>query len=483
VLQCLDIANKGDKPEAIAEELSSYELSGDGKKILIRKQNDLFVLDSSIHEAAAKTPKTLSDAKVDLKDWTFTVVPSDEYREMLLDAWRLHRDYFYDRHMHGINWLEVRDKYLPVTARVRDRVELNDLISQMVSELSVLHTFVNGGDVRRGDDQVALSSLGARLERDMEAGGYVVKHIYRFDPDRPDKAPALARPGVEVGEGDVIVAVNGRDTLSVADLGELLRTRAGKQVLLRIRPKGRTETRDVVVKPHTMNAEADLRYTDWEFSRRQQVDQTGDGQIGYLHLRAMGPADMNQWEENYYPIFDRQGLIIDVRHNNGGNIDSWLLGKLLRQPWFYWQARIGQPIWNMQYAFRGHIVVLVDENTSSDGEAFAEGFRRLGLGKIVGTRTWGGEVWLSASNSLADRGIATAAEMGVYADGKWLVEGHGVDPDIVVDNLPNQTFNGKDAQLEAAIAYLKNLIAEKPLSVPKPPPYPDKRFPAVSDRK
>src|SRR5215510_12385339 len=142
-------------------------------------------------------------------------------------------------------------------------------------------------------------------------------------------------------------------------------------------------------------------------------------------------------------------------------------------------APLVQPIWNMQYAFRGHIVVLAGERTASDGEAFAEGFRRLGLGKIIGTRTWGGEVWLSASNSLADRGIATAAEMGVYSEGQWLIEGHGVDPDIVVDNLPNATFNGKDAQLDAAIAYLKKLIAEKPIPKPKTPAYPDKRFPVA----
>jgi len=178
-------------------------------------------------------------------------------------------------------------------------------------------------------------------------------------------------------------------------------------------------------------------------------------------------------------VFDRQGLIIDVRRNNGGSIDSWILGKLLRQAWFYWQARTGKPTWNMQYAFRGHMVVLCDERTASDGEAFAEGFRRLGLGKVIGTRTWGGEIWLSGSNVLADRGVATAAEMGVYGpDGKWLIEGHGVDPDIVVDNLPNATFNGKDAQLETALSYVKGLIKENSVPVPPPPPYPDKNFTA-----
>jgi tricorn protease len=164
-----------------------------------------------------------------------------------------------------------------------------------------------------------------------------------------------------------------------------------------------------------------------------------------------------------------------VRHNRGGNIDSWILEKLLRKAWFYWQPRVGDPTWNMQYAFRGHVVVLCNEFTASDGEAFAEGFRRLGLGKIIGTRTWGGEIWLSASNVLVDRGIATAAETGVFGpEGEWLIEGHGVDPDIVVDNLPHGTFKGQDAQLEAAIQFLQDEIARKPIPVPSAPRYPIK---------
>jgi tricorn protease len=176
-------------------------------------------------------------------------------------------------------------------------------------------------------------------------------------------------------------------------------------------------------------------------------------------------------------VFDRQGLIIDVRHNNGGNIDSWILGKLLRKAWMYWQPRVGKPYWNMQAAFRGHLILLCDEHTSSDGEAFAEGFRRLGLGKIVGTRTWGGEIWLTGSNFLADSGVATAAENGVFGpEGKWLVEGHGVDPDMVVDNLPYATFNGKDAQLDAAIQQLQELIRKEPVAIPSAPAYPDKTF-------
>ncbi len=476
-LQCIDIANKGEKPETLLDSVQGFELSGDGKKFLVRKQNDLYVFDSSVKEAALKTPKTLEDAKVDLKDWSFTVIPTEEFRELFLDAWRLHRDYFYDRKMHGVDWAAVRAKYLPLVDRVRDRQELSDLIAQMVSELSALHAVVRGGDVRRGPDQVRLASLGARLERDDVAGGYVVKHIYQSDPDRPNKRAPLANPEAHIAEGDVILSVNGRDALGAADIGELLRNRAGKQVLLRVRPGGKSEPRDAIVKPITMEQDFDLRYHEWEYTRRLRVDEAAGGQIGYVHLRAMGPNDIAQWAEDFYPVFDRQGLILDVRHNNGGNIDSWILGKLLRKAWAYWQPRVGQPYWNMQYAFRGHMVVLCDQNTASDGEAFTEGFRRLGLGKVIGTRTWGGEIWLSAGNVLADRGIATAAESGLYGpEGKWLIEGHGVDPDIVVDNLPSATFAGKDAQLEAAIAYLKGMIKEKPTPVPPAPPYPDKSF-------
>ena len=150
--------------------------------------------------------------------------------------------------------------------------------------------------------------------------------------------------------------------------------------------------------------------------------------------------------------------------------------RLMRKAWFYFQPRVGHPTWNMQFAFRGHVVVLMNERTASDGEAFAEGFRRLGLGKLIGTRTWGGEVWLSQNNFLVDRGIATAAETGVYGpEGQWLIEGHGVDPDIVIDNLPNASFNGQDAQLDAAVKYLLEQIKAKPLPVPPPPPYPIKR--------
>ena len=473
-LMSFPIENKDPKPETFMADVRGYELSLDGKKILVRRNNDLFVVD-----AGAKAPTDLSKAQVNLKDWVLHFDPRDEWRQEFVDAWRLERDYFYDKGMNGVDWPAMRQHYAPLVERVTDRAELSDILAQMVGELSALHIFVYGGDIRRGTDVVAPASLGARLTRDDRGGGYRVDHIYQTDTDAPREIAPLARFGVDVVEGDVIAAVNGVPTLSVPDIGSLLRDQADHQVLLRVKPKSGGE-REVVVTPVSQQREQALRYAEWEYTRRLAVEKKSENKIGYVHLRAMGSNDIAQWARDYYPAFNRDGLIIDVRHNNGGNIDSWLLERLMRKAWFYWQARTGNPYWNMQSAFRGHMVVLADENTASDGEAFAEGFRRLGLGKVIGTRTWGGEIWLSSSNNLVDRGIATAAEMGVYGpERQWLIEGHGVDPDIVVDNEPHATFNGQDAQLDAAIAYLQGEIKAHPVPVPAPPPYPNKSLKAT----
>jgi tricorn protease len=472
-LKTMAIENKrGTTPDTFMEDVAGYELTVDGKKVMIRKGSDYYVVD-----AGAKAPAAaeLGKSQVSLNDWTFDLDPRDEWRQMFMDAWRLERDYFYDRGMNGVDWPMMRQRFLPLVDRVTDRAELNDILAQMVGELSALHIFVRGGDIRRGQDQVSNGSLGATFTRDEAAGGFRVAHIYRSDPDNPAGLSPLARQGVNVHDGDVIEAINGIPALSSPDLASLLRNAADRQVLLHVKPKEGGASRDVVVVPITVTRESNLRYDEWEYTRRLEVEKASQNRIGYVHLRAMGSNDIAQWAREFYPVFDRDGLVIDVRHNNGGNIDSWLLEKLLRKAWFFWQPRVGSATWNMQYAFRGHIVVLTDENTASDGEAFAEGFRRLGLGKVIGTRTWGGEIWLSSSNFLVDRGIATAAEIGVFGpEGHWLIEGHGVDPDIVVDNLPNATFSGKDAQLEAAIAELKAEIKANPIPAPKAPAYPKK---------
>jgi tricorn protease len=475
-LQCFDIANKGDDVDTVLSDVKSLEFSIDRKKMLVRKADDFYVFDTDVKPAALADPKTLSKSAINLSRWTFSTKPTDEFQGIFLDAWRLERDYFYDRNMQGVDWVAMRNRYLPLVDRVSNRDELNMVIAQMVGELSALHTFVRGGDARKPSDQVDLASLGARLRRDEKAGGFVVEHIYLHDPDLPDQAPPLARPESLVHEGEVIVSIDGENLLGVTDERALLRGKAGTQVLLRVKSPSGT-TREVLATPVKEEDEAKLRYAEWEYSRRIKVEKESSGKIGYVHLQAMGSDDIDQWAREFYPVFDRQGLIIDVRHNEGGNIDSWLLGKLLRQAWFYWQPRIGNPTWNMQFAFRGHIVVLCDEQTASDGEAFTEGVKRLKLGTVIGVRTWGGEIWLTGSNTQADNGVATAAEFGVYGpEGKWLIEGHGVEPDTVVDNLPHSTYAGNDSQLDAALKLLEHEIQEDPRPVPPHPPYPNKSF-------
>jgi tricorn protease len=470
-----EAAREKDAIKTLVEDVSGYELTSDGSALMIRHGEGVHLIPASSAPSA-----DLSKTEVDLSLWTFPIDPREERRQMFTEAWRLERDYFYDPAMHGLDWPAILHKYLPLVDRVTDRNELNDLLGDMVGELSALHTFVYGGDFREGTDQITIASLGATLARDEEAGGYRIERIYASDPDRPEKLPPLRRPGVDLRVGDVIDSINGCWLLGLPDPGVALRNQAGRQVLVHVRPRSAKGVKEsagnVVVTPMTGREDRDLRYGDWELSRRRLVEDLSAGEIGYVHLRAMSSEDYAAWSREFYPVFQRKGLIIDVRRNNGGNVDSWILEKLIRRAWMWWKPRTGNPYPNMPFAFRGYVVVLCDESTISDGEAFAEGFRRLGLGQVVGTRTWGGEIWLSYENTLVDNGIASAAESGVYGpEGTWLIEGHGVDPDIMVDNLPHATFKGDDAQIKAAVRHLQELIRSKPVEPPpSPPPYPRK---------
>lgn len=463
------IGNEELEVKPIGERINTLELSGDGKKLLLVRDRELALTNAALDRPDPK--KT----QVDTSGWSFVVSPREEWQQMFREAWRLERDYFYDRGMHGQDWLAVRKKYEPLLPRVTDRHELDDLIAQMVSELSALHTYVRPGDVRRGPDDVMPARLGGALVRDTNAGGYRVERVYLNDPDEPERASPLARPDVDVKAGDVIISINGQPTLAATDIGELLRRMAGRQVLLTVKTAN-GEIRKVVTRPMSAMEEVDLRYHEWEYTRRLAAEKQSNGTIGYVHLRAMGGDDFESWARHFYPAFTKGGLIIDVRNNRGGNIDSWIISRLLRKAWSFWNQRVGRSnLWNMQYAFRGHVVILCNEWTASDGEAFCEAIKRLKLGTVIGTRTWGGEIWLRMDNFLVDNGIASAAEFGVFDQhGSWLIEGHGVDPDQTVDNLPHATFSGEDAQLVAAINLLTRKLQDEPIELPEVPTFPKK---------
>ena len=468
-LLAVEIRRKDAEAAVLRPDVRDFRISDDGAKILIREKDDFFVTD-----AVQKPIESLEKQKINLDALKFSFSPRDDWRQMFIDAWRMHRDYFYDKGMNGADWKAVLATHLPLEERVTDRGELDDAIAYMVSEVSALHTFVSNPDLRKGADDVKVASLGARWTRDEALGGYRMDHVYLADPDDPEGLGPLQKPGVGIHDGDIILAINGKPVLSVPDADALLRNQEGLQVLLRVQPAGRGDPFSRIVIPID-SAQADsLRYADWEYTRRQRVDKASASSIGYVHLRAMGGKDIGQWARDYYPVLDRPGLIIDLRHNRGGNIDSWLLSRLSRRDWMWWAPRNGRPVPDMQFAFRAHLAVLVDAWTASDGETMANGVRHLGLGKILGVRTWGGGIWLGFDNTLVDGGLAAAAETGTYIPGEgWTVEGAGITPDILVDNPPVAAFRGEDAQLEAAISYLKSEIARDPRTPPQPPAYPN----------
>ncbi|RVU43286.1 S41 family peptidase [Rubrivivax rivuli] len=479
-LRTLAIENTGPQPELFAADVNDYELSGDAKRLLLvrRAASPQQAADIQLMDAAAKPPTepaVLARTQVRWADWQIQTEPAAEWRQLFDDAWRLHRDHFYDAKMHGTDWPAVRRKYAALLPRVGERRELAELMAQMVAEVGALHSQVAAGDVRRGPDDIAAAGLGARFSK--VAQGFRVEQLFRSDPELPTEAGPLVQAGVKVGE--IITTLNGRSLAGVAALPELLRGQVGRQVLLTVKPEVASGSagaeRRVVVLPINAEREAALREGDWEHGRLQRAAERSQGRVGYLRLRAMGRGDMATFAREFYAQLDREALIIDVRNNNGGNIDSWVLTQLLRRAWAWWQPRSpegAETYSNMQQAYRGRIAVLIDADTYSDGETFAEGFKRLQLGTLIGRRTAGAGIWLSDGNRLLDRGIMRAAETGQYAlDGGWLIEGRGVTPDIDVDNPPRATHEGGDAQLDAAVNHLLRQLAEQPLPRPVAPPH------------
>jgi len=460
--------------KTFASGVDTYSLSDNGKRMFVKQKggdnSKLFIVD-----AGGKLPKELKESTVISKDWQLLINPRQEWNQIFHDAWLMHRDSFFDRNMRGLNWQEIKKKYLPLLNRITDRYELNDIFSQMMGELNSLHSQVRGGDFAKDNNSAKTASLGAILTQ--AKSGVLIQHIYQFDNELPSQASPLLRPGVNAVNGDVILAVNGITISSIADLNNLLRNQAGKQVLLSLK-RGDTTVKTVVT-PASGRQDRRLRYNDWVNNNRVKVEKSDD-QIGYLHLYAMGGGDIASFAREFYANYNKHGLIIDVRRNYGGNIDSWIIEKLLRRAWMFWQPHIGPATTNMQQTFRGHLVVLADQFTYSDGETFTAGIKALNLAPVIGKKTAGAGVWLRGINRLVDNGMARVAEFPQYAmDGRWIVEANGVTPTIEVDNLPYETFKGKDAQLETAIQYLKDEMKKSPILPLKAQPFPKRPKPAA----
>jgi tricorn protease len=460
------------KPKTFLGSVQSFSLSDNGKTLFLQTTGSKKLM--YLVTAGAKFSSTAKNIRVNTSDWKLHVNPQQEWQQIFHDAWLMHRDSLFDENMRGLDWSAVQKKYLPLLARLTDRRELNDIFEQMMGELNTLHSQVRGGDMPSDNNAAKPSTLGAQLSQTSQ--GVKIEHIYTNDPEIISRLSPLARPGVNAKKGDIISAINGHTILTIPDIARTLQNQAGKQVLLNL--KRVDEQISTVVKPSSTRTDYYNRYFDWVTQNQQKVQQADD-QLGYIHLRAMGAADVATFAREFYAQYTKHGLIIDVRRNNGGNVDSWILEKLLKRAWSFWKIRDADAFTNMQQTFRGHLVVLADQFTYSDGETFTAGIKALELGTVIGKKTAGAGVWLTGRNKQTDGGMARVAELPVFAmDGRWITEGTGVSPDIEVDNLPHTTFNGEDAQLQAAITLLKKKMKRDPVKPMKVKPFPKVNVPA-----
>ena len=350
------------EPETFTDGAIAMELSADGTKMLVVKQPGE-TAEMYIVPAEGTFPEDTGDSVVRTDGWQFNVDPRAEWAQFFHDAWLMHREQFYDPNMRGVDWTAVKDKYAPLLERVTDRYELNDVLGQMTGELNALHSAVRGGDVPSDPDAPSPATLGAKLAQ--AGNGVEIERIYYHDSEVPSAAPPLGQPGVDAASGDIIVAINGAETETLESAHRALRNQAGKQVLLKLR-RGRHEIQTVVV-PVEIDNDYSFRYNDWVQENRLKVD-AANSDIGYLHIQNMIAADVAAFAREFYALEDKKGIVIDVRRNGGGNVDSWIIDRLMRKAWMFWAYRSDRPYLNMQNAFRGHLAVLADEGTYSDGD-------------------------------------------------------------------------------------------------------------------
>lgn len=458
--------------KVLADSITAFQVSADRKKLLIQARDQYTVVDASVSSVASADP----DAKkaIDTSPWIVQVDPAAEWRQIYREAWRVARDFFYDPGMHGVDWAAVGSKYEAFLPAVADRSDLNYILGEMIAEVNCGHAYVGGGDVPSAA-RVAMGYLGADLEPVTGATpAYRVTKIYPGDGfDLQARSPLLT-PGVDVKPGDYILAVGGRPVRPDQDIQALLVGTADRLTTLKVNTKPSMDgAREVLLKP--MASEYDARYYDWSEGRAAYVRANGGENLAYLHMPDMSSSGLREFAKHYYANLTKDGFVYDVRFNGGGFIDAMILLQMSSKPYTYFKPRYGESWTRQDWAFAGHSVALINDQSYSDAEEFCDAFQRLEMGAVVGVRSWGGEVGSGGGYPLVDGGKIFIPNYGEWSpDGKWLIEGTGVIPDIAVEDDPAALMAGRDPQLDAAIAYLKEKLAAEPVARPSPPPFPVK---------
>ncbi len=448
-------------------EFNGFEISADGKKMLVNQQQAYAIIDLPTARIEIKDKLTLTDMKV-------TLDRKAEWRQMFTECWRQMRDFMFDPHLHGVDWEGIRKKYEPLLAFVNHRTDLTYIIGEMIGELSIGHSYVGGGDYPK-PERILTGLLGARIEHDAASHTYRIAEILKGENWDSHLRSPLTEIGVKVNEGDYILAVNGKPANAIPDLYAELVGTVGKQVTLRVNAKPTEEgSHETVVIP--IGDERELYYHRWVEGNIEKVSKATDGKVGYVHIPDMGGPGLNAFAKYYYPQIRKEALIVDVRGNGGGNVSPQIIERLRREITMIDIARNAAPVPDPGGMVLGPKVMLIDEFSASDGDIVAYRFKKAKLGPLVGKRTWGGVVGIRGSLPLLDGGFMNRPEFSRYdVEGtEWIMEGKGVEPDVFVDNDPAKEYAGTDQQLNKAIDVIKEAMKKAPVKLPPPPQYPDK---------
>ncbi|MCL1834148.1 MAG: PDZ domain-containing protein [Leptospirales bacterium] len=455
------------KTETDLGAVNGYEISTDGKKMLVAQSGSYAIIDLPQAKIELKE-------KLDLSGLEKAINKKEEWNQIYNECWRQMRDFLYDPNLHGVDWQGLRKKYEPLVEFVNTRQDLSYIIGELVGELNVGHAYVGGGDIERGK-RIPLGLLGAEFVRDNSSKYYKISKILKGQNwDNGLKSP-LTEIGVNAKEGEYIISIDGKLTNSMNNIYEALINSAGKQIKLKLNGSpSETGAREVTVVP--ISDESRLYYFNWVQNNIDKVNKATNGQVGYIHIPDMSAAGLNEFAKHYYPQLQKKALIIDDRGNGGGNVSPIITERLSREMVFVTIARNGAPTVDPSGTFIGPKVLLLDEYSASDGDIFPYRFKKLNLGKMIGKRSWGGTVGIRGSLPLLDGGDLNRPEFSRYdTDGiNWAIEGYGVDPDIVIENDPAKEYEGIDEQLNKAIEVLLEELKTKEKTLPPVPPYPDK---------
>lgn len=452
------------KASTAMERINDFTLSSDGKMIIVRTPGNKLM--------TAKAEANIKAAPLNTSDVKSFINPREEWAQIFDEAWRLEHQYFYAPNMHGLDWGGIYKKYQPLVQHVATRTDLNRLLVDMISELQVGHNRTGGGDLY-ADDRVAIGLLGADLR--VEDGKYRINRIYTGEDWNPFLAAPLAAPGIGVNEGDYILSVNGAPVDGTSNIFQHFVQTVGKQVSLSVSSNADgSDARDVVVEP--IADERQIRNWAWIEGNRKKVDEASGGKIGYVYLPNTGGGGYTYFNRMFFAQTDKAGMIIDERQNGGGQAANYITDVLARQYLSSWKDRDGMVFDTPGGAVFGPKAMLIDQDAGSGGDFLPYSFKYMGLGPLIGKRTWGGLIGISTNPRLIDGGFLTVPYFRVYTpEGEWRIENEGAAPDIDVELNPTAVNEGRDTQLERAIEeVMKSLETYKPVKQPNAPAFPTK---------